>query len=69
MIWLARPKLFDLQAARVDIELQGRFTRGMTVCDLRTPALARANARVAVKPDGHAALEWAMQRLEQLLAR
>ncbi|MBK7261453.1 MAG: nucleoside hydrolase [Rubrivivax sp.] len=68
VIWLARPKLFDLQAARVDIELQGRFTRGMTVCDLRTPALARANARVAVKADGHAALEWAMQRLESLLA-
>ena len=34
----------------------------------RTPALARANARVAVKADGHAALEWAMQRRESLLA-
>jgi purine nucleosidase len=69
VIWLARPGLFDLQPARVDIELNGRFTRGMTVCDLRAPALARANAQVAVKAEGEAALEWAMQRLEQLLAR
>jgi len=68
VLWLARPELFDLQPARVDIELQGRFTRGMTVCDLRAPALARANARVAVTADGPAALEWAMQRLEQALA-
>ena len=40
----------------------------MTVCDLRAPALARANAQVAVQADGDAAIEWAMQRLEQLLA-
>lgn len=69
VLWLARPELFDLQPARVDVELQGRFTRGMTVCDLRAPALARANARVAVTADGPAALEWAMQRLEEALAR
>jgi purine nucleosidase len=68
VIGLARPELFVLQPARVDVELQGRFTRGMTVCDLRAPALARANARVAVKADGPAALEWALQRLEQVLA-
>ncbi len=68
VLWLARPELFELQPARVDIELQGRHTRGMTVCDLRAPALARANARVAVKADGDAALDWAMQRLERLLA-
>ena len=69
VMWLARPDLFGLQPARVDVELQGRFTRGMTVCDLRAPALARANARVAVQADGDAALEWAMQALERLLAR
>ncbi|MFT3820505.1 MAG: nucleoside hydrolase [Rubrivivax sp.] len=67
VIWLARPELFELRPARVDVELQGRFTRGMTVCDLRAPALERANAQVAVKADGPAAMEWAMQRLEALL--
>lgn len=69
VMWLARPDLFDLQPGRVDVELQGRFTRGMTVCDLRAPALARANARVAVGARGEQALDWAMQRLEALLSR
>lgn len=67
VIWLARPELFELQSGRVEIELTGRHTRGMTVCDLRAPAQDRANARVAVKAEGAAALEWAMQRLEALL--
>ena len=53
-----------MQPARVDIELAGRFTRGMTVCDLRAPALARANARVALQAQGEPALEWAMRVLE-----
>ena len=47
----------------------GRFTRGMTVCDLRPAAQARANARVALHAQGEAALEWALQRLEHLLSR
>lgn len=68
VMWLARPELFALQQARVDIELAGRFTRGMTVCDLRPAALARANARVAMQADGDAALEWALQRLEALFS-
>jgi purine nucleosidase len=69
VMWLAHPELFDLRPARVDVELAGRFTRGMTVCDLRAPALARANARVAMHAQGQAALEWAMERLEHLLSR
>jgi len=67
VVWLARPELFELQRARVDIELAGRFTRGMTVCDLRAPALARANALVATQAQGEPALDWAMARLEDLL--
>ena len=67
VIWLARPDLFTLQRGRVDVELQGRFTRGMTVCDLRPSALARANAQVAMQVDAEAAMEWAMQRLAALL--
>lgn len=49
VMWLARPELFVLQRARVDIELAGRFTRGMTVCDLRAPALAWALAQIALR--------------------
>lgn len=63
--WLARPDLFELKPARVDVELQGRFTRGMTVCDLRAPALARANAQLAVTARGDDVIRWAMVRLAQ----
>ena len=69
VMWLARPELFELRAARVDIELAGRFTRGMTVCDLRAPALARANAMVAVSARGDEALGWAMAQIESRLRR
>ena len=69
VMWLARPELFELKPGRVDVELTGRFTRGMTVCDLRPAAQARANARVALHAQGDAALEWALQRLEHLLSR
>ncbi len=65
--WLARPDLFTLQPARVEVELRGRFTRGMTVCDLRAPALARANAQVAVAADGERVIDWVLQRLEIVL--
>ena len=68
VIWLARPELFELKPARVDIELAGRFTRGMTVCDLRAPALARANAQVAVAAQGAPALAWAMAHILQRLS-
>lgn len=66
VVWLARPELFELKPGRVDIELSGRFTRGMTVCDLRPPALARANALVALQADGGPALAWAMATLRRL---
>lgn len=66
VVWLAQPALFDMQPGRVDIELTGHFTRGMTVCDLRPPALARANAVVALQADGVPALAWAMARLESM---
>jgi purine nucleosidase len=73
VMWLARPELFTLQPGRVDIELAGRFTRGMTVCDLRLAALARANtplnAQVAVAAQGDEALAWAMEHIGARLAR
>ena len=69
VMWLARPELFELRRGRVDIELAGQHTRGMTVCDLRAPAQARANARVAMAAQGGPALDWAMARLRDLLLR
>ncbi|WP_445678555.1 nucleoside hydrolase [Radicibacter daui] len=48
---LVAPELVTLAPARVDVELEGRLTRGMTVCELRVPQRADANARVAVGAD------------------
>lgn len=67
VIWLARPALFGLKPGRVEVELAGTHTRGMTVCDLRAKALAHANAQVAMTADGPAALDWAFTQLERLM--
>jgi purine nucleosidase len=61
--WLAHPEWFKLQPARVDVELQGRYTRGMTVCELRVPQRATPNADVALSADGPRVLDWATQLL------
>jgi purine nucleosidase len=45
--YLLSPALFELDAARVDIELRGEFTRGMTVCDFKNKS--NPNASVAMK--------------------
>jgi purine nucleosidase len=63
--WLAQPELFTLEPAFVDVELDGRLTRGMTVCEFRVPARARANARVALQARGAAVLDWMMATLEK----
>jgi purine nucleosidase len=45
--YVLAPALFEMQDARVNIELQGEFTRGMTVCDFKQAA----NAEVAMRCD------------------
>lgn len=62
-IWLKRPELFSFEPARVDIELAGRLTRGMTVCEFRVPRRAQANAQVAMTVDGPRAMQCMMQEL------
>jgi len=47
----ARPELLELRDARVDIELAGRLTAGMTVTDFRPTRERPANAAVAVDVD------------------
>lgn len=54
--WLAQPGLFGFQPAQVEIELQGRFTRGMTVCDFRVGPQRAANTQVAMTADGPAVM-------------
>jgi purine nucleosidase len=66
--YLKNPAWFQMQSARVDIELQGEFTKGMTVVDFKTaflPPNRPANALVALQVDGQGALDWIMQTLVQ----
>jgi inosine-uridine nucleoside N-ribohydrolase len=67
--WLAHPQWFELRPARVDVELHGRYTRGMTVCEMRIPQRAHPNAEVAVYADGTKVLDWAVELLRPHLTR
>jgi purine nucleosidase len=50
--WVAQPDLFGLVPARVQVELAGHFTAGMTVTDFDIPAeVQTANAQVAMHID------------------
>jgi purine nucleosidase len=40
--YLAAPDQFVFQSAKVDVECEGRFTRGMTVCDFKVTTGAKA---------------------------
>lgn len=67
--WLWQPELFEFQAARVEVELQGRFTRGMTVCDFRVGAQRPANAEVAMHAEGPAVIDCVLRAVQQALRR
>ncbi|HSW18218.1 MAG TPA: nucleoside hydrolase [Ramlibacter sp.] len=67
--WLAAPQLFEFSAARVDIELQGRFTRGMTVCDFKVDPQRPFNAQVAMGADGPAVVRVVMDCLHRSLSQ
>lgn len=63
--WLWQPELFEFQPTRVDIELQGRFTRGMTVCDFRVNAARPANAEIAMRAEGPAVIERVLEAAQR----
>ncbi|MCW5633725.1 MAG: nucleoside hydrolase [Rubrivivax sp.] len=65
--WLAHPEWFSLAPARVDVELTGTYTRGMTVCELRVPRRAAPNAEVALSADGAKVMDWAVELLRSTL--
>jgi purine nucleosidase len=66
--WLAHPEWFTLLPAQVQVELQGQWTRGMTVCELRVPQRAAANAQVGMTAQGARVMEWAVALLREHLA-
>jgi purine nucleosidase len=66
-LYLLQPDLFEFQAAPVDIELHGRYTRGMTVCDLRNRGGRVANAQIAMQVRAEPALELLMLKLKRAL--
>jgi purine nucleosidase len=69
------PSLVELATTRVEVECEGRWTRGMSVADLagirRTPwALgwdAEENARVALDVDAERFMTWFLERLRGLV--
>jgi purine nucleosidase len=63
--YLLKPSLFELEAARVDIELRGEFTRGMTVCNFKLGA--KANANVAMQCDAEAVRELIFSHTQKYL--
>lgn len=66
--WLRQPGLFTFQAARVDVELHGSFTRGMTVCDFRVGEQRPANTEVAIVADGPSVVNLVLQAVQQALS-
>jgi purine nucleosidase len=67
-LWLHKPDWFEFQAAPVDIELQGQFTRGMTVCDLRNRAGRPCNAQIAMQVSAAEAMALFISLLQQSLS-
>jgi purine nucleosidase len=50
--WVAQPDLFGLVPARVQVEVAGQFTAGMTVTDFDVPGeVGQPNAMVAMDLD------------------
>ena len=62
-LYLRWPGLFEFKAAHVDIELNGHFTRGMTVCEFRVPKRAVANVNIAMTTNGWLAMQHLMDDL------
>jgi purine nucleosidase len=66
MAYLKNPNWFQMQPARVDVELMGQFTLGMTVVDFKVaqlPSNRPANALVAMQVQDDAALDWMIDTL------
>jgi purine nucleosidase len=63
------PEWFEFSPARVDVECDGQFTRGMTVCEFRLTPNRQANARVATAVQADKIKEWILQTTYDYLLR
>lgn len=68
-LWMIAPELFGSVPAEVRVELTGKLTRGMTVCEFRVPARAAANAAVVTQAAVPACQEAIMALLRVALTR
>jgi purine nucleosidase len=66
-LWLHAPEFFEFQQAPVDIELQGQFTRGMTVCDLRNRSGRASSVNIAMSVKADSVMAIFMRLLEQAM--
>ncbi|MGF6232553.1 purine nucleosidase [Inquilinus ginsengisoli] len=62
--WI-EPQTLGFRPARLDAELSGRLTRGMTVIEWRVPRKAAANADIATVPDVERIRAMALGALER----
>jgi purine nucleosidase len=62
--WI-EPATVGFRPARLDAELSGRLTRGMTVIEWRVPRKAAANADIATVPDAERIRAMALGALER----
>ena len=61
---LIRPALITFETMHVAVECAGTHTRGMTVCDRRSPVVAEpSNATLGMQADGTAIVELLMEAL------
>lgn len=67
-LWLMQPDLFEFRPLHVEVELEGRLTRGMTVCDMRRKPSRMANVQVAMHVRAQDAMALFMQKLTGVLA-
>ncbi|WP_280314024.1 nucleoside hydrolase [Nocardia wallacei] len=65
--YLLWPELFDLQPARIDVELSRSVGRGATFCEFRVPRRAAPNALVAVSAVGAQVMARVMEKVHSLV--
>lgn len=66
VLYLLQPELFQFREAFVDIETEGRITRGHTAVDLHGAMRQSVNANWALSVDAEAAFELLVERLDRL---
>lgn len=66
ILYVLRPELFEMREVFIDVETEGRITRGHTAVDLHGATGAAPNAHWAVSVKSDAAFELLIDRLRRL---